>query len=80
MVGALIPSVVSVKIPTVIEFATGTSLSIQDQLDRIMPCMVPVILTFICYKLLGGRKITMTKLVLIVLLIGIVGAALGILG
>ena len=38
------------------------------------------LLTFICYKLLGGRKVTMTKLVLIVLLIGIVGAALGILG
>ena len=80
VVGALIPFVVSVKIPLELQFATGTALSIQAQLDSIMPCMVPVVLTFICYKLLGGRKVTMTKLVLIVLLIGIVGAALGILG
>lgn len=80
VVGALIPSVISVKIPMIIEFATGTSLSVQEQLDKIMPCMIPVILTVICYKLLGKKKVTMTKLVFIVLIVSIIGSSLGLLG
>lgn len=80
VVGALIPSVVSVTIPYVINFKTGTSMSIQEQLDKIMPCMIPVLLTFICYKLLGKKKVSMTSLVFIVLIISVIGSALGILG
>ena len=80
VVGALIPSVISVKVPMVIEFTTGTSLVIQDQLDRIMPYIIPVLLTFICYRLLGKKKVTMTRLVLIVLVVSIIGSVLGILG
>ncbi len=81
VVGALIPSVVSVTIPLVLQFSgTGTEMAIQSQLDAIMPKMIPVLLTFICYRLLGKRKVSMTKLVLIVLAISIIGSALGILG
>lgn len=80
VVGALIPSVISVKVPMVLNFATGTSLSIQEQLDKIMPCMIPVLLTLICYKLLGKKKVSMTTLVFGVLVVSILGAALGILG
>lgn len=80
VVGALIPSVISVKVPMVLNFATGTSLSIQEQLDKIMPCMIPVLLTVICYKLLGKKKVSMTALVFGVLVVSILGAALGILG
>lgn len=80
VVGALIPSVISVKIPLVLNFATGTSLSVQEQLDKIMPCMIPVLLTLICYKLLGKKKVSMTSLVFIVLIVSIIGSALGILG
>ena len=80
VVGALIPSVISVKVPMVINFATGTSLSIQEQFDKIMPCMIPVLLTFICYKLLGKKKVSMTTLVFAVLIVSIAGSALGILG
>lgn len=80
VVGALIPSVVSVTIPYVINFETGTSMSIQEQLDKIMPYMIPVLLTFICYKLLGKKKVSMTSLVFIVLIISVIGSALGILG
>ena len=80
VVGALIPSVISVKVPMVINFATGPSLSIQEQFDKIMPCMIPVLLTFICYKLLGKKKVSMTTLVFAVLIVSIAGSALGILG
>lgn len=80
VVGALIPSVVSVKVPLTINFATGTSMSIQEQLDKIMPCLVPVVLTYLCYRLLGKKKVSMTWLVLVVLIVSIIGSALGILG
>lgn len=80
VVGALIPSVISVQVPLVLNFATGTSLSIQEQLDKIMPCMIPVVLTVVCYKLLGKKKVSMTTLVFVVLIVSILGAALGILG
>lgn len=45
-----------------------------------MPCLVPVVLTLICYKLLGKKKVSMTWLVVIVLIISIIGSSLGILG
>lgn len=80
VVGALIPSVVSVTVPLTIHFETGTSMVVQEQLDTIMPCLVPVVLTLICYKLLGKKKVSMTWLVVIVLIISIIGSSLGILG
>lgn len=80
VVGALIPSVISVTVPLVLNFDTGTSLAIQDQLNAIMPSMIPVLLTFICYRLLGKRKVSMTTLVIVVLVVSIIGSALGILG
>ncbi len=42
--------------------------------------MIPVLLTFICYKLLGKKKVSMTTLVFAVLIVSIAGSALGILG
>ena len=80
VVGALIPSVVSVTVPLTIHFETGTSMVVQEQLDTIMPCLVPVVLTLICYKLLGKKKVSMTWLVVIVLIVSIIGSSLGILG
>lgn len=80
VVGALIPSAVGVKIPKVFEFAGGNTLVVQDMLDKIIPYSVPLLLTFICYRLLGGKKVSMTKLVLVVLVISVVASYFGILG
>ncbi len=61
VVGALIAS--SVKMTTALNFKVGeVSLALQtDVLDRIMPSLLPVLLTALVYKLLGNKKWTATK-------------------
>lgn len=79
VVGALIPTVVSAKVPLV--FKTGkVVLKAQNILDQIMPALVPVLLVGVCYWLLGKKKMSSTKLIVIVLLAGIVLGGLGIIG
>lgn len=66
VVGALIPTVVSVKVPLV--FRTGkVTLKAQSILNQIMPSLVPVILVAICYWLLGKKKMNSTRLIVSVL-------------
>jgi Phosphotransferase system, mannose/fructose/N-acetylgalactosamine-specific component IID len=78
VVGALIPSVVTVTCP--LSFKTGeVAMKIQPLLDSILPSLIPVTLAFIAYKLLG-KKVKMTTLILLIIVISMIGAALGILG
>ncbi|KRK51058.1 hypothetical protein FC97_GL000748 [Companilactobacillus kimchii DSM 13961 = JCM 10707] len=78
VVGALIPTVVSVKVPLV--FKTGkVVLKAQSILNQIMPSLVPVILVAICYWLLGKKKMNSTRLIVSVLIVGIILGGLGIL-
>lgn len=78
VVGALIPTVVSVKVPLV--FRTGkVTLKAQSILNQIMPSLVPVILVAICYWLLGKKKMNSTRLIVSVLIVGIILGGLGIL-
>lgn len=60
VVGCLIPQ--TVKLTTGLQFAfeEGDPLVIQNQLDAVMPYMLPVILTLVCYKLIkkGNGKNT----------------------
>ena len=76
VVGALIPSVISVVVP--IKFTFGeVAMEIQPLLDQIMPSLVPVILTFVVYRLLGYKRMSVTKIILLVILFAIVAAAFG---
>lgn len=78
VVGALIPTVVSVKVPLV--FRTGkVTLKAQSILNQIMPSLVPVILVAICYWLLGKKKMNSTRLIVSVLIVGIILGGLDIL-
>lgn len=78
VVGALISSVVKVETP--LAFQTGEVVQeIQPLLDGVLPSMIPVILTFISYRLLTKRNVSMTKLILIFLVIAMVAAFFGIL-
>ena len=52
----------------------------QEILDQIMPCMVPVIVVAFIYWLLGRKKMTSTKAIILVMVLSIVLYALGILG
>lgn len=79
VVGALVPSLVSVTCPLSFTTATGGEIVIQNYLDMIMPKMLAVIITGICYSLLGKKKVKMTTLVVGVLVFSIIASALGIL-
>lgn len=79
VIGGLAPSVINVKVPYV--FQSGSvKLVLQDMLDKIMPAMVPMAIVFLSYWLLGKKKITSTKLIIILLILGVVLYNLKILG
>lgn len=79
VVGALIPTVVKAHVPFV--FKTGkVTLKAQSILNQIMPSLVPVALVAICYWLLGKKKMTPSRLIVIVLIAGIILGAFGIIG
>ena len=79
VVGALIAT--SVKVSTALQFHVGeVALNVQtDVLDKIMPSLLPVLLTLLVYKLLGNKKWTPTKLILLIIAISLVGSFFGIL-
>lgn len=78
VVGGLIPTTVKLKTALQFSFGEGDPLIIQDQLDKVMPCILPVILTFICYKLIkkGNGKNT-AQVIIGLILFALAFAALG---
>lgn len=78
VVGALIPTVVSIK--TGLAFTMGdVTLGLQEGvLDSILVGMLPVLATFIVYKLLK-KKVNMMVIILGIIVISCLGAATGIL-
>lgn len=79
VVGALIAT--SVKVTTALQFKVGeVQLNLQtDVLDKIMPALLPVLLTMLVYKLLGNKKWTPTKLILLIIVLALVCSFFGIL-
>ena len=79
VVGALIAT--SVKMTTGLNFKVGeVKLALQaDVLDKIMPALLSVLLTVLVYKLLGNKKWTPTKLILLIIVIALVCSFFGIL-
>lgn len=70
VVGALVPSVV--KAPLNIAIGMGdVSLSLQNTLNMIMPALVPLVIVLVSYWLLGKKKMTSTKLILLLMVLGI---------
>lgn len=71
VVGALVPSVVKPTCP--LQFSVGeTEVIIQDYLDMLMPGLLSVLLVAFAYWLLGRKKMTSTKLILITVVLSIV--------
>lgn len=79
VVGALIAT--SVKLSTSVNFKVGeVALDLQtDILDKIMPSLLPVLVTALVYKLLGNKKWTPTKLILLIIVFSLVCSFFGIL-
>ncbi|AVM68901.1 PTS fructose transporter subunit IID [Lachnospiraceae bacterium oral taxon 500] len=77
VVGCLIPSVV--KLRCGLNFTSGdVILSVQEQIDSIMPSLLPVAAVGIMYYLMKVKKVKMNYLILGTLIISMIGAALGI--
>ena len=53
-------------------------INIQDYLDKIVPCLIPLLFTLMCYFLIKKKGFTPVKLIGLFLVIGIVGAIFGI--
>ena len=71
VVGALIPSVINYK--TDLAFTMGeVTFALQDMLDKILPCMLPLGIVMLSYWLLGKKNINSTKLIFILIALGMV--------
>lgn len=50
--GGLIATTVKLKTAIEFSFGEGDPLVLQTQLDSVLPCLLPIVVTFICYRLL----------------------------
>ena len=86
VVGGFAPSIVSLKTPlkwvrdvTIRGETVTQTISIQENLDAIMPYLLPVLVTGLAYYLLkkGWNPV---RVIVVLLVIGFIGGALGIFG
>lgn len=78
VVGGLIPSTVKLALGIEIGLGEGDPLIIQDQLDKVLPYALPILLTFICYRLLKrGQGKNSAQIIIGCIVFALVFAALG---
>lgn len=78
VIAALIPTVVRASTP--LQVGVGEdAIIVQDVLNQIMPGMLAIALVALCYWLLGKKNMNSTKLIFIILALGIVLGGLGVL-
>ena len=78
MTGSLVATAVKLKLGIKFAFGEGDPLVIQDQLDKILPCLLPVAVTFICYHLLKkGQGKNSAQIIVGIIVIALAFAALG---
>ena len=71
VVGGLVASVVTYSLD--LEFVVGeATLSVQSYLDTMMPKLIPLVIVLFSYWLLGKKKINSTKLIFVLLALGMV--------
>lgn len=87
VIGGFAPSIVRLTTPlayaqsTVVNGETVTqTVQVQAQLDSILPYMLPVLATFMCYWLLKKKSWSPIQVILLLIVIGFTGGALGIFG
>lgn len=79
VVGALIASVVRIQSPISFHFGAVAMPLQTGILDKIMPSLLAVLLTWLVYKLIGSKRWTMNRIILFLIAISMVGAFFGIL-
>lgn len=79
VIGALIPSVVKANLN--FEFSYGeVSLKLQSIADQIMPGLIPLLVVGFTWWLLGLKKMNSTRVIFVLIALGIIGYNLNILG
>lgn len=79
VIGSLIPTVIKAKTPFV--FKQGeVEVVLQQVLDTILPAMLPLAIVALTYWLLGRKKLNSTKVIFLLMFIGIVLSYFKILG
>jgi PTS system mannose-specific IID component len=71
VVGALIPSVITYTLDLNYQMGEVT-LSVQEMLDKIMPGLVPLAIVALSYWLLGKKKMNSTRLIFVLIALGMV--------
>lgn len=71
VVGGLIASVISYKIDLTFQMG-DVSLVLQDMLDKIMPCLIPLSIVMFSYWLLGKKKMNSTRLIFVLIALGMI--------
>lgn len=83
VMGGFVPSMIGVKLPVklgkdlTIGESTVEAKTLQQVLDAIFPCLVPLALTFGCYYLIKYKKMSPLTVILIVTVVGFVLGAIG---
>lgn len=76
VMGTLTANYVNISTPIMLK-SEGLEMSIQtDVLDKILPGLLPLLITLGCYKLLS-KGVKPTKIILIILVVGILGSLIG---
>lgn len=87
VIGGFVPSILSSLVikasffPSVLRDEAGEVIrttTIQQGLDAILPYMIPLIVTALCYWLIKGKKVTPLKTILIVTVVAFILGALGV--
>ena len=77
VVGSLISSVV--KLQTGITYTNGdVTMKVQELLDGVMPSLLPVAAVALIYYFMNKKKVKMTYMILIIIILSWIGAACGI--
>ena len=79
VIGAMVSQMVYINMPIVISGTAEDPYTLQMVFDSIMPNILPVGLTYLFSVLLRKKKVKVSVLIVLVLVVGILGAATGIL-
>ncbi|MFT8424875.1 MAG: PTS system mannose/fructose/sorbose family transporter subunit IID [Liquorilactobacillus sp.] len=79
VVGALVATLINIQVPFVAHIGKVT-VTLQNEIDMILPKLVPGLLVGLIYWLLGRKKMTSTKAIFIVIIVAVICSALGVLG
>lgn len=77
MVGALVATMIRVQFAWKPKIGDLT-VNIQDSANMILPRLLPLVIVFLIYWLLGRKKMNSTRAIFLVIIVSIILSALGV--